>query len=239
MQFTFTQLSAIIVLASQVAAHGFVEKVVIGGTTYPGAQGNDASSSSPVRQVASGSPVQDLTSSDLTCGLSSQLASGMATAKAGQLVQFYWQGETGIPWFHNTGPIMTYMTQCDGDCTQFKPSASTKWFKISELGEKEAGTPNTWVQADINGGAPVNITIPSNVPSGNYLVRHEIIALQNAQSVGGAELYPSCLQLTVTNGASSGTPDGTDNFPGTYTSNDPGLLGNVSVHSNADWSPSS
>lgn len=118
------------------------------------------------------------------------------------------------------------MAKCAGDCSSFTPSASTEWFKISELGEKEPGTPNTWVQGDINGGAPVNITMPSTIAAGSYLMRHEIIALQNSQSPGGAEYYPSCLQVTVS-GSETGTPNSSINFPGAYKETDPGLLGNV------------
>ena len=120
------------------------------------------------------------------------------------------------------------MAKCDGACSSFQPSSSTQWFKISELGEKQPGTPDTWIQQDLNHGAPANVTIPSNVPSGDYLVRHEIIALQNGQTRGGAEMYPACLQVTV-NGGGGGDPDETVNFPGAYQPTDPGILVNVGL----------
>lgn len=40
------------------------------------------------------------------------------------------------------------------------------------------------------------MTIPSTLQSGQYLIRHEIIALHLATTVGGAEFYPSCTQVT-------------------------------------------
>lgn len=223
--------SAVCALAfsSMVSAHGFVSSLAIGSTKYPGANGPSASSSSPMRKVASGDPVQDLTSQDVVCGRTAQLASSSATAKPGDLMQFWWVGESGGNWFHNTGPILTYMAACDGACTSFTPSSSTNWFKISELGEKVNGQPGTWVQADLLSGAPANVTLPSDLADGEYLVRHEIIALQNGQSVGGAELYPSCLQVTVSGGSQSGSPSPTVKFPGEYTPQDAGLLGNVSI----------
>lgn len=90
-------------LTALVSAHGFVTEVVIDGKSYAGSNGADASSSSPVRKVSSGSPVFDVTSKDIVCGLDSQLASSVASAKPGSSIQFFWKGETGINWFHNAG----------------------------------------------------------------------------------------------------------------------------------------
>jgi hypothetical protein len=70
----------------------------------------------------------------------------------------------------------------------------------------------------------VSFTVPKNVPSGKYLVRVESIALHQAQSVGGAQMYLSCAQVEVTGGGSgSGTPGPLVAFPGAYNANDPGL----------------
>ena len=123
------------------------------------------------------------------------------------------------------------MAKCSGDCTSFTPSSSTSWFKIAEAGEKEPGTPNTWAQADLNTGAPADVTLPSDLAPGNYLIRHEIIALQNAQAEGGAEFYPSCLQVKVS-GNEDGSPNTSVHFPGAYSATDAGLLGNVSCSVN-------
>ena len=73
-------------------------------------------------------------------------------------------------------------------------------------------------------GAPATVTIPSNLAPGNYMVRHEIIALQLAVSVGGAEFYPSCTQLQV-GGSQTGKPQQSDlvTFPGSYTDTEPGI----------------
>ena len=115
---------------------------------------------------------------------------------------------------------MTYMAQCTGDCSSNTPSISTKWFKIDEVGLLSGTT--TWAQASLDSGAPANVTIPSNLASGQYLLRHELIALQGAQSLGGAEFYPACAQLTV-GGSGDGSPDTTVSFPGAYSASDPGI----------------
>lgn len=117
---------------------------------------------------------------------------------------------------------MSYMAKCSGDCASYTPDDSTEWFKIDEEGE----TDGTWAQANLNSGAPANVTIPNGLAAGNYLLRHEIIALQNAQTEGGTEYYPGCIQMTIT-GDSTGTPDTTVHFPGAYSATDPGILGNV------------
>ena len=63
------------------------------------------------------------------------------------------------------------------------------------------------------------------------MLRHEIIALHLATSLGGAEFYPSCTQLRV-GGSGSGTPNQTVSFPGAYKDTDPGIFdANVSLSS--------
>lgn len=84
------------------------------------------------------------------------------------------------------------------------------------------------------------ITIPPGVPNGAYILRHEIISLQNAVS-GGAESYPSCFQLQVAGSEStlspttfvaSLPPNSTIQLPGGYNKNDPGWK--VDVYTNPE-----
>ena len=69
----------------------------------------------------------------------------------------------------------------------------------------------------------VTFKVSKNVPSGNYLVRVESIALHLAQNVGGAQLYISCAQINLTGGG-DGVPGPLVAFPGAYKANDPGLI---------------
>lgn len=80
----------------------------------------------------------------------------------------------------------------------------------------------------IAAGTPYTMTLPSNLAAGGYLVRHELIALQIAQTEGGAEFYPSCTQINV-GGNETGTPNTSDlvSFPGAYSDTDPGILVNA------------
>ena len=73
-------------------------------------------------------------------------------------------------------------------------------------------------------GQTALVTLPSNLAPGNYIIRHEIIALQLAQSEGGAEFYPSCTQLKV-GGNQTGAPEPDELvlLPGAYKDTDPGI----------------
>ena len=62
-------------------------------------------------------------------------------------------------------------------------------------------------------------TIPASVPSGNYLIRFETIALHSLP----AQLYPECAQIQITGGGSlAPTADELVKFPGAYSNSDPG-----------------
>jgi hypothetical protein len=133
---------------------------------------------------------------------------------------------------------MTYMTSCGStSCDQFDPTGA-KWFKIDQLGLKQDGS--TWYQADISStfdrvaylssnldffsgsGDSFDVTLPQNLSPGGYLIRHEIIALHLAVSIGGAEFYPMCTQVMI-GGSGNGTPNPTVSFPGAYSDTDPGI----------------
>lgn len=126
-------------------------------------------------------------------------------------------------WFHNVGPIMTYMASCGtAGCASFN-SSGARWFKIAQAGLQSDGT---WAQAALLTGAAATVSLPSNIAPGEYLIRHEIIALHTAMASGGAEFYPSCTQLKI-GGSHTGTPNATVSFPGAYKDSDAGILVDV------------
>ena len=73
-------------------------------------------------------------------------------------------------------------------------------------------------------GGVATASIPVTIAPGNYLLRHEIIALQNGGSVGGAEFYPACAQIKV-GGTQTGAPTLSElvSLPGAYSDADPGI----------------
>lgn len=97
-------------------------------------------------------------------------------------------------------------------------------FKIYEDGLDSSGV---WaVTRLVNNKGKVNIPIPSCIPSGNYLLRAELIALHGASSYPGAQFYMECAQINVTGGGSASPA--TVSFPGAYAGSDPGITINVS-----------
>ena len=125
--------------------------------------------------------------------------------------------------------MFDYIAPCNGECTTVDKS-TLQFTKFAQGAWISGNDPGVWVTDDlVKTNNSWTTTIPANLAPGNYVVRHEIIALQNGQSVGGAELYPSCLQVTVSGGGQSGSPSPTVKFPGEYTPQDAGLLGNVSI----------
>lgn len=69
------------------------------------------------------------------------------------------------------------------------------------------------------------MTIPESIAPGNYVLRHEIIALHSAGEPNGAQNYPQCINLEVS-GSGSDKPEG---VPGTelYTADDEGITFNI------------
>jgi hypothetical protein len=67
-----------------------------------------------------------------------------------------------------------------------------------------------------------SVTLPAALPSGEYLIRIEHIALHGAWTVGGAQFYLSCGQINIINGG-SGAPGPLVSFPGAYSATDPGI----------------
>ncbi|KAF8472202.1 glycosyl hydrolase family 61-domain-containing protein [Russula ochroleuca] len=214
-------LSPLLSLLPSAAAHGYVTKVVIDGTTYSGNVPNAQPSNSPIRQISDISPVKGADNPSLNCGLNAQLAAMVVPANPGSVMEFYWGDPGGELWPHNTGPLMTYMGACDtSTCDKFNGSTA-KWFKIDQIGRESDGS--TWYQQDVMNGQPISVTLPTQVAPGDYLVRNEIIALHLAETLGGAEFYPSCTQIRV-GGSQTGTPNQTALFPGAYNDNDPGIF---------------
>lgn len=122
------------------------------------------------------------------------------------------------------GPVITYIAQADDPTTVDKTTLS--WIKIDEAGLISGSNPGTWATDNlIDNGFAYDITIPSALKAGDYVVRHEIIALHSAENTDGAQNYPQCFNLKVT-GSGTELPDGT---AGTslYTESEDGIVFNL------------
>ncbi|KAJ7090806.1 glycosyl hydrolase family 61-domain-containing protein [Mycena belliarum] len=216
-------------LVASAAAHGWVGTLTVGGKAYKGnkpVEETPKGAPSVVRQIANNLPVKDLTSNEIICGRDAKPAALSATAAAGDKILLDWNSaKPDGNWFHDVGPMLTYLASCgSASCAQFD-ATKAKWFKIAEQGQDATGK---WAQAKLDDGTPASVTLPANLKPGNYLLRHELVALHTAQSPGGAEFYPSCSQITVT-GSGTGAPAASElvTFPGAYKPATPGILVDV------------
>lgn len=210
-----------IIVAAYATAHGFVAQMTIDGQSYPGNNPYGATNPSIIRKISNFDPVKGANNPDINCGPGAGPASDIGTANPGSIVTFNWN-----PWPHNTGPIIDYMASCgDTPCNQFD-SRNAQWFKIAQVGRKNGN--GEWVQQDIMNGQVASVQLPSNLAPGNYLIRHEIIALHLSSDYGGAEFYPSCSQIRVGgNGNGRPSPNELVTFPGAYSDTDSGILLNA------------
>lgn len=165
-------------------------------------------------------PINDISSKDIVCNADSKPGALVAPASAGSQVKFFW---TAWPESHR-GPTMTYLASCtSGDCRTEDPS-SLDWFKIDHAGLNPDGT---WISDTIIANNNTwTVTIPKELKAGQYLMRHELLALHSAFNASEAQFYPMCVNLEVT-GTGTGVPDSTVKFPGAYHVDDAGILLNI------------
>nr|QDK56837.1 AA9 [synthetic construct] len=211
--------------------HGFVSGAVVDGKYYTGYLVNQYPyMSSPPESIGWSETATDLgfvdgsgySSGDIICHKSAKNGAISAEIKAGGKVEFQW---TEWPESHH-GPVITYMANCNGDCASVDKT-SLEFFKIDESGLiSDSNVPGTWASDNlIANNNSWTVTVPSSIAAGNYVMRHEIIALHSAGNQNGAQNYPQCINLKVTGGGSD-KPAGT---LGTalYKNTDAGILVNI------------
>jgi cellulase len=133
-------------------------------------------------------------------------------------------GSLDIQWntwpVSHVGPVLDYLAKVD-DATK-ATAKDLSFFKIDQAGfedgkwaaEKLVANNNTWT-----------VKIPENIASGQYVLRHEIIALHSANQDNGAQNYPKCINIEVS-GSGTETPAGVTGDK-LYTATDPGIKVNV------------
>jgi len=219
-----TAFSLIALLIAETSAHGAVTSYVIGGTTYPGYTGYSPSTSPPSieRQWTNGyNPVLSITDPAMTCngGTSAALSANIAS---GSTITAKW-----AQWTHQQGPVMVWMYKCPGAFTACD-GKSALWFKIDQMGMTAPPlTGTSWGTAVVYATLEWTSTIPAKLAPGNYLIRHELLALHQANA---PQWYMECAQLTVT-GSGTEVPSGSylTAIPAYASANDPGV--NIDIYS--------
>ncbi|CAI0646020.1 unnamed protein product [Colletotrichum noveboracense] len=205
-------LSLLAIAAQQAASHATFQALWVDGVDYGG---------QCARLPLSNSPVTDVSSTDVRCNANSGPVAKKCVVKAGSSVTVEMHQQPNdrsctseaIGGAHY-GPVMAYMTKVYQD----------GWAAAAGSAN---GDGDYWGSKDMNTCCgKVQVKIPLDIPAGDYLLRAEVIALHAAGSSGGAQLYMTCFQLTVTGGGSASP--GTVSFPGAYKASDAGLL--IDIH---------
>jgi len=230
-------LSAIVGLS---AAHAIVKTLVIDGTTYPGYDPRydisykqkrvewGFSNKAPAGGIG---PTQNMSSADMACRFApAQPPALMAVARAGSNITYQW----GSYYIGHKGPVITYMgklSKPDQDPT------TVDFFKVDEdsydTKTREFGSERLY-----KNGMKYTVNIPSNLKAGDYIVRHELVALHYGMKEQGPEFYISCLNVKVLgDGTTEPKPEDFARFPGAYKPDNPYLKFNVHSHENSYVSP--
>jgi len=224
----FLLSAALTTLASIASAHTIFQEVYVNGVDQGHING--------IRVPDYDGPITDVTSNDLICngGINpyhQPISQVVIPVAAGATVTTEWHHDlTGanpsdpadpIDPSHK-GPVIAYLAKVT-NATQTDVTG-LKWFKIYEDGYDPST--QTWaVDRLIANKGKVNFTIPPCIASGQYLLRHEIIALHAASTYPGAQFYMECAQLQITGGGN--VSPATVSFPGAYSGSDPGITINI------------
>ncbi|EAU85243.2 endoglucanase B [Coprinopsis cinerea okayama7 len=209
-------LFALVSAATSAVAHSTIFGVWVNGVD----QGDGRNRY--IRSPPDNGPVKDLTSPDLRCNVNGdRVVPQSVSVKAGDQLTFEWHHNTrndDIIDRSHKGPVLVYMAD----------SAGQDWTKIFE--DNHDG--NQWAVDRLVDEAGQHSIIVPDVPAGDYLLRAEIIAHHESDTLfsqnpaRGAQLYPSCIQITVTSDGNKVLPGGA-RFPGAYTDADPGIHFNL------------
>lgn len=162
----------------------------------------------------SNSPVLDVASDNITCNVNGNVVpSGVNTTAAneGDAITVQWDSST------HPGPIQHYLFGPVDDASMATGIGS--WFKIDEYIEVNG----TWASNLMDAGnMSYTFNLPTGMASGEYLLRSEMLALHSAQTVGGAQWYIGCAQLSIT-GTSGDSCGPSIELPGDYNATDPSI----------------
>ncbi|KAK3291126.1 glycosyl hydrolase family 61-domain-containing protein [Chaetomium fimeti] len=238
------QLSlAAALLATRVAAHGYINTFTLDGVDYEGFSrwnpSPDPNAISWSFSTPDEGPELEITSPDFICRRDAEPSSNYGTIAAGGTAAMFWTSDDKVinpnGWAEShRGPVMTYIAPCNGDCASVDKT-SLRWTKIAESGlvSGPSNTQGIWATDVLRENGGINeATIPSSIAPGKYVIRNEIIALHRAH-INEPEFYMQCGNIEVTG-------DGTDDLSGSgvpaselYSTSDSQLFG-FSVHDSND-----
>ncbi|KAH8597001.1 glycoside hydrolase [Bisporella sp. PMI_857] len=221
--------------------HGHVKSLILNSATYtgylpvatPDFNADAPSISRKIGAVPVDGPVINQTSTDITCNFNAVPINDAGVSRTGPItagtnISFHWNG------FTHSGPMFTYLAKCTPDCGSFTGTTTKSWFKIDQRGYD-----TKWATQYLFDQGNVWYTkIPECIEPGEYLVRHEIIALSACSVVGKCQFYPSCHQVKVLASGKATKAVSSDylvTFPGGYSPTEPGILWNTNTQLPANY----
>lgn len=172
----------------------------------------------------------DVSSSALRCyQLAPTTSAQTATVNAGDTLAF-----TAVSSVSHPGPMQFYLSRVPSgqNATTYDGSGRT-WFKIYAEDAVISSSGISWAST---GATQIRVVLPKSLPSGEYLLRVEHVALHAAYTAGGAQFYLSCAQIKVVNGG-TGVPGPLVEFPGAYKADDKGILVSIYYPVPVDYKP--
>ncbi|KAF3939466.1 Endoglucanase-4 [Dactylella cylindrospora] len=188
-----------LMLIAQVLAHQNLHQFWVNGVT-PGYEVG-------IRMPPSNNPVTDVNSNDIACNVNGSNGANVAViaAAAGDTIEVLWDTST------HPGPIVHSLF---GPVSDAKSATGVgEWFKVQELNYVDGKWANEVIMAN---AGKFSFKLPTNLASGEYLLRSEMLALHGSQTVGGAQFYIGCMQLKITGPGGSCSPK--YRLPGAYSS---------------------
>lgn len=192
-----------------VVAHGRITSITTStGTIYKGWDPESAQSSASLPEIAAWAasnlgntfvnPLQ-FNTSNITCHYNAVPGALHVNTNAGEMLKLQWN-----EWpISHVGPVLTYLAACNGSC-QAVDKNNLQWVKIDQLGWLNS---TGWDELMLGGTWATDILIrnrytwmvkiPDLLEAGNYVLRHEIIALHVADQLDGAQAYPQCVNIQV------------------------------------------
>ncbi|KAI8962084.1 glycoside hydrolase family 61 protein [Daldinia sp. FL1419] len=218
-----------------VQAHGIASAIVIDSTFYDGYNPSYQWKNPPPTVVGWSVP-DDLQNTfiapnqfntpDMVCHLGAKPAGAAAPVKGGDVIEVQW-----TPWpASHKGPVLDYLANCNGPC-ETVDKTKLKFFKIGEAGWIDKASDLWAANVLANNNNSWFVRVPEDIAPGNYVLRHEIIALHAAGNPNGAQSYPFCYNLAI-DSKGTANPAG---IPATefYKADDPGIKFDLFSHPTA------
>ncbi|KAH6695323.1 glycosyl hydrolase family 61-domain-containing protein [Plectosphaerella plurivora] len=202
----FALILLVAFLAIHVAAHGYVAFVSLDHHVYEGFRNHNPNPNPGAIGFSFTTPDEgpelDIANPDFVCRQNAQAPSVYGKVSAGGNVDVQWTSadleRNPNGWAHS-GPIITYIANCDGDCTT-ADKTKLRWTKIHESGliSGPASSQGIWATDVMRENMGwVGFTIPASIAPGNYVIRNELLGLHRSHLME-PEYYPGCVAIEVT-----------------------------------------